>query len=240
MNIHGNRYNKTALSENALTITGRRLDGAKMPSRLQISTSGNNIQLTAWTGLEDKARSRVAANLNQFAAVGFFEKLKEIASNKDGGAESTSIKNFTGRGSDRREAGRLEFGRNKHGVMFISLTDANDFQIVFSLISDYYHQLINVETGEPVTKQEASRYYTNGICSTFLRLIPAVLAGSLYDFKQDKVAQEQWGNKNKNGSNGGYGGGSNNGYSGGSNNGASGGSQKNSEHGFDFDDDIPM
>lgn len=174
---------KIALDNNKLNLSAECPTAAGKYSKLLWGFHNNNPRITVYTGdpseSTDKTNyGRIIANLDLPILYSFFELLERSITEENGFKAKIENKNFTFYGGKRSDApvvvSELWVGKDKEGVVWMSVVMKDRPMIKFSLVPSTYHNLYHGD-GTAFTKSEASVCFAKGY-SYLLKQIYAQLS----------------------------------------------------------------
>lgn len=166
---------KNILNEYRLSVKGPIMEkmGATRESGLRISVLKNNPRFDVFTHVpNDKDNGVIRAPMDGTTFFAILEKLKEMV--KGPNDVAVKVVNLTGPPNNKVVMSTTMFGKDKKGVMWMSVTADDRPQIKFKLLpSDYHH--FRHKDGEVFTEDEASITFTKGFIKMFSGLVSNVM-----------------------------------------------------------------
>jgi uncharacterized membrane protein YgcG len=199
----------------------------------------NNPRITVYTNDpndqgQDKGYGKISANLDAptfFGVMGLLHKAVDPATPNEW-RDKVENMNFTFFGGKRSAApavtSELWVGKDKDGIVWISVTAPNRPKIKFKFGNNDFHHWIHGD-GTPFTESEASLLYAKAYVAILQPLMTHLMVTEWVEPEQ----KQQQGNQRAGGGGGNYGGGNNNNRGGGSYGGGGGGNASQ-------EDDIPF
>lgn len=197
-------FKKDFLTLTSLQLTAPPPEGAKRPAKLQVRTWNNKVSLTAFTGVENAPRKGIVGlNLYPLMFMQVLNGLEEIARSEyiPDQAVKHAITVYDNGSSNKKEIGKVTYGRNKNGVCFISVTvaDPESPKVVFPIRNAFNYQV----EGENLSNADASRLATLGWVDLYRNTIPQYLVDNYVDESQNNNGGYNKGGYNKNNNGGG-------------------------------------
>lgn len=225
---------KNALDEYKLRLSAAPVQGGTRPPSLAFSVVGNQPRIDVYTNVpNDKQNGNIRAAMDMFTFWAMIEALKVVIEGAPGEKLTIPNKNhvwFDGKRSDEPKLiSNTIVGKDKEGVVFISVIAKDRPYIKFSLLPTLYHSLVKSD-GSEMSPAEISVFYAKG----FVNHLPQLVASVADTNYEEPKPKEDKGGGNRGG--GGGGGGNYQNRGGGGNSGGGGGGRSN-----DFEeDDFPM
>lgn len=180
---------KNALDNRKLNLSTPCPTAPDKTSALIWGVYGNHPRISVYTNDpndvgEEKEYGRIQARLDSPTFFAFIELLEHIAKTK--GEFSRKIKNLNYVWKDGQRAeeatvvSNLEAGRDKEGVIWVAITALDRPVIRFPIINSDYHHWCNVDN-TPVSKEEASEFYTLGYCNLLRNFYGNILVSEYVD-----------------------------------------------------------
>lgn len=196
----------------------------------------NNPRLTVYTNDpndsgEQNGYGKISANLDGPTFFAFLELLKVAANAPGEFKDKVENKNFIFPGGKRSErpvvVSELWAGKDKDGIVWISVTARDRPKIKFPILSPDFHQFIHGD-GTPYEPAETSKLFALGYINLLDKMMAHLMVTLWVEPEKKDFGGDRGGNRG-----GGGGGGYNRGGGGGSGGGGGGGSSGG-------DDDIPF
>lgn len=157
--------------------------GAKRPPALAVKTWRNKVSMTVFTNVEGLPRHGIIGiNLYPQQFMMIVEGIKRIAKTPHTGQKkSQSITVFDKPGKDKKEQGKVVWGRNDEGVMYICVVSSDN---QFPKIPFYFNN--SSQFGfEGMSKVEESELFALACCRWWSNLLPKYLADNFIDETKD-------------------------------------------------------
>lgn len=166
---------KNILNEWRLSIKGPVMKdlGATKEAGLKIGVIKNNPRIDVFTGVpNDKDSGVIRAPMDAVTMASFLAMLEKVI---DGPNDTASkIINFTGPPNNKVVISTTMFGKDKKGVVWLSLTAENRPLIKFKLLPNDYHHFKNRD-GSDLDMGELSVIYATGWVKIMSGLLPVVM-----------------------------------------------------------------
>lgn len=203
---------KIALDNNKLNLVTKCPTASDKDSKLVWGFYNNSPRITVYTGdpseqgVERSNYGRIVANLDIPTLYVLFTKLEEAITAENGFKDKVENKNFTFYGGKRSDAPVVQsevwFGKDKEGLIWISVTAKERPVIKFPICPSDYHNFYHGD-GTPYSKAEASQACAKGYLG-FLKMLYANLATTEFvDLlaerdKKNNQSGGQYSNQNQN------------------------------------------
>lgn len=177
---------KIALDNSKLKLSAKCPTASDKNSELTWGFHNNNPRIVVYTndpseqGAERSNFGRIVANLDIPIAFVLFTKLEEAINAEPGFKDKIENKNYTFFGGKRSDApvvtSEVWFGKDKEGVIWLSVTAKDRPVIKFPIAPSDYHNFYHGD-GTPYSKGEASQACAKGYIG-FLKMLYANVATS--------------------------------------------------------------
>jgi len=184
---------KTILEDRKLTMYSRNAAGGR--ASLKWAVINGNPRITVWTGVEgDKDGGKAEAKMDLKVFMGFISMLEDVIAAPAGEVAGGYIEMGFPRDGKVTITSDLHVGRDKEGVIFISVVARNgNAAVQFPFVSEDYHKFFH-RGGESYSKAETSVALAKGYVKLLTNLVPL-------------ICKETWKEPDNNGKQGGKGGG---------------------------------
>jgi len=172
---------KNALDEGKLKIIGEPQNGSKRRPTLGWSIVKNHPRIDVWTNIDgDKNNGNIRAAMDSPTFFVLLTFLKQAIEAEPGFKQAVENMGYTWFQNKRSEETKVlsttHIGKDKNGIVYISVVAHDRPKIKFDFRSGIYHKLRNAD-GSDFTKEQDSIAYASAYLGLLSGLVPAVLEG---------------------------------------------------------------
>ena len=164
---------KTALNEYKLRLFGPTQEGGTRPPTLSVSLIRNQPRIDVFTNVpNDRDNGRITAAMDTFTMYALLDQVTTLTDAEPD--KVVKFENRIGRPDETRIASYTYVGKDKSGVMFISVTAEGRPKIKFSFLPSLYHTIAHRD-GTPYSESELSVVYARAWAESFRQILGSVL-----------------------------------------------------------------
>ena len=171
---------RTILNEYRLSLKApieEKLGGTKEPG-LRLSVLYNNPRIDVFTGIpNDKEYGVIKAPMDPLTFFTFLERFKEIIEGEND--QTFKILNYTGMPSNKTVVSTTIAGKDKDGIVWLSVIAEGRPRIKFKVLPSNYH-IFKDKDGNDLDLSKVSYYTAKGWVNQFGSLVPNVM-NSFYE-----------------------------------------------------------